>query len=734
MIMIIGVPMEIKSNENRVALTPGGALELAKRGHQVFIQKGAGIGSGFEDSEYIKSGAKILPKIADIYAKAEMIMKVKEPIKEEYKLCRKGQLIFTYFHFASSKELTDAMIESGAICLAYETVETYDRQLPLLIPMSEVAGRMAVQEGAKYLERPMGGRGVLLGGVPGVPPGKVLVLGGGIVGTQAAKMAAGLGAQVTILDVNLSRLRYLNDVMPQNVVTMYSNEYNVRKLVQNHDLVIGAVLIPGAKAPKLITKDMLKTMRPGTVVVDVAVDQGGCFETTKATTHDAPIYTINGVIHYCVANMPGAVPYTSTLALTNATLPYAMQLATKGWMKACRESRELRLGLNVVAGKVVYAGVAQAFKLPLTSVEEVLEMPSTNTAPQTKTTISVSNATAAPKKGAGRPKGTAKAEAPAKLKGKAGRPKKTVAATDATVAKVATAPKKSAGRPKVAKTDAPAKPKGKAGRPKKAVTATDATVAKVATAPKKSAGRPKVAKTDAPAKPKGKAGRPKKVVTATDATVTKVATAPKKGAGRPKATAKVEAPAKPKGKAGRPKKTVTATDATVTKVATAPKKGAGRPKGTAKAEAPAKPKGKAGRPKKGVAATDATVTKVATAPKKGAGRPKGTAKAEAPAKSKGKAGRPKKGVTATDATVTKVATAPKKGAGRPKSAKTDAKVPIVGPKISTITIAPKSAATKVKAPKVAKSKAEKPKATTAKPAKTTPDGATRKAGRPKKSA
>lgn len=370
--MIIGVPKEIKSSENRVALTPAGALELTRRGHTVYIQSTAGVGSGFEDDEYKSYGAQILDTAAEIWAIAEMIMKVKEPIAEEYGLCRPNQLVFTYFHFASSEELTHAMIKSGAVCLAYETVETKDRQLPLLIPMSEVAGRMAVQEGAKYLEKPSNGRGVLLGGIPGVAPGKVLVLGGGVVGTQAAKMAAGLGAQVTLLDVSLTRLRYLSDIMPANVITMYSNEYNIRRLIQTHDLVIGAVLIPGAKAPKLITRDMLKLMRPGTVIVDVAVDQGGCFETTRATTHADPTFIIDHVVHYCVANMPGAVPFTSTVGLTNATLPYALQLADKGWQKACADNNELKLGLNVVKGKVVYKGVAEAFNLPLNAVEEVM--------------------------------------------------------------------------------------------------------------------------------------------------------------------------------------------------------------------------------------------------------------------------------------------------------------------------------------------------------------------------
>lgn len=369
--MIIGVPKEIKTNENRVALTPAGALEFTKRGHTVYVESTAGVGSGFNDEDYIEAGAKILRTADEVWAIAEMIMKVKEPIAEEYGRCRKNQLIFTYFHFASSQELTHAMIKSGAVCLAYETVETKDRQLPLLVPMSEVAGRMAIQEGAKYLEKPVKGRGVLLGGVPGVEPGKVLVLGGGVVGTQAAKMAAGLGAQVTILDVSLPRLRYLSDIMPANVTTLFSSEYTIRRLVQTHDLIVGAVLIPGAIAPKLITRDMLKLMRPGTVIVDVAVDQGGCIETTKPTTHDHPTYIIEDVVHYCVANMPGAVPFTSTVALTNATLPYALQLANKGWERACLENQELFLGLNVVKGKVVYQGVADAFGLPFHRLEDV---------------------------------------------------------------------------------------------------------------------------------------------------------------------------------------------------------------------------------------------------------------------------------------------------------------------------------------------------------------------------
>ncbi len=370
--MIIGVPKEIKNNENRIALTPGGALELTKRGHTVYVQKDGGFGSGFTNEMYIDAGAQILGTIEEVYAIAEMILKVKEPIEAEYKLIKKDQLLFTYFHFASYEPLTHAMIESGAVCLAYETVESADRSLPLLIPMSEVAGRMAVQQGAKYLEKPIKGKGVLLGGVPGVPPGKVLVLGGGVVGTQAAKMAAGLGAQVTILDVSLNRLRYLNDVMPANVVTRFSNEMNIRDLIPHMDLIVGAVLIPGAKAPNLITRDMLKDMQPGTVLVDVAVDQGGCIETCRPTTHEDPTFIIDDIVHYCVANMPGAVPYTSTVALTNATLPYAIQLANKGWKQACNDNRELKLGLNVINGKVVYKAVSEAFDLDYTPVEDFL--------------------------------------------------------------------------------------------------------------------------------------------------------------------------------------------------------------------------------------------------------------------------------------------------------------------------------------------------------------------------
>ncbi len=367
--MIIGIPKEIKNNENRVALTPAGAQELTRRGHKVYVQATAGVNSGFEDADYVAVGAEILPTIEDVYAIAEMIIKVKEPIAAEYKLIRKDQLVFTYFHFASSEPLTRAMIESGAVCCAYETVEREDRSLPLLIPMSEVAGRMATQEGLYFLEKPRGGKGVLLGGVPGVKPAKVLVIGAGVVGTAAARTAAGTGADVTICDISLRRLTYLADVMPSNVKTLMSSEYNIRQELRTADLVIGSVLIPGAKAPKLVTRDMLKDMQPGTVMVDVAIDQGGCFETSHPTTHEEPVYYVDGMLHYCVANIPGAVPRTSTLALTNATLPYAIQLADKGWERAAKESAEIFRGMNIVGGKVVYRPVAEAWGLEYTPLE-----------------------------------------------------------------------------------------------------------------------------------------------------------------------------------------------------------------------------------------------------------------------------------------------------------------------------------------------------------------------------
>lgn len=367
--MIIGSPKEIKNNESRVGLTPAGVMELSRKGHEVFIQKGAGENSGFSDQMYIDAGATILPTIEDVYAKAEMIVKVKEPIKPEYNLIREGQIVFTYFHFASSEELTQAMIKSKSICISYETVTSPSSGLPLLTPMSEVAGRMAIQQGAKYLEKPLGGKGILLGGVPGVPPAKVAILGGGVVGTQAAKMAAGLGAQVTILDINLNRLRYLDDTMPANVQTEFSNSYNIEKHCKTADLIIGGVLIPGAKAPKLIRREHLALMAKGTVLVDVAVDQGGCFETTKPTTHEDPTYVIDDVLHYSVANMPGAVPYTSTTALTNATLPFVMQIANKGWVNACLENHHLKEGLNIIEGNVVYEAICKAFDIPFVTPE-----------------------------------------------------------------------------------------------------------------------------------------------------------------------------------------------------------------------------------------------------------------------------------------------------------------------------------------------------------------------------
>jgi alanine dehydrogenase len=362
--MRIGVPKEIKTNENRIALVPAGAEALVAAGHEVVIEKSGGEGSGFTDQDYLDVGAKIQPDVDALWAGADMIIKVKEPIAPEWKRMKKGQVVFTYFHFAADEPLTRAHMEAGATCIAYETVELATGELPLLTPMSEVAGRMAVQEGAKYLEKLYGGRGVLLGGVPGVPPAKVVILGGGVVGINAAKMAAGMGAKVVILDISLDRLRYLSDVMPANVQLIYSNRQNILEQIATADLVVGGVLIPGAKAPNLVRREDLKRMRPGSVIVDVAIDQGGCVETIKATTHENPTYVVDGVIHYGVANMPGGVPRTSTLALTNATLPYAMQLANKGWKKALSDSAALLKGLNMIEGKVTYPGVAEAFGLP----------------------------------------------------------------------------------------------------------------------------------------------------------------------------------------------------------------------------------------------------------------------------------------------------------------------------------------------------------------------------------
>ncbi len=371
--MLIGVPKEIKANENRVALLPVGASTLIKNGHKVVVETNAGVGSGFSDEDYKAVGAEIASSAKAVFSVSDMIMKVKEPISSEYKLIKEGQILFTYFHFAANKELTEAMMKSKCIAIAYETVQKADRSLPLLIPMSEVAGRMAPQEGAKYLEKAMGGRGILLGGVPGTGPAEVMVLGGGIVGTNAAKIAAGFGAKVTIYDNNLYRLRYLDDVMPSNVTTMMSNEYYIKAGLPKADLVIGAVLIPGAKAPKLVTRDMLSLMKEGSVIVDVSVDQGGCIETCTPTTHENPTFVIDGVVHYCVANMPGAVPHTSTLALTNATLPYAVEIANKGYRDAIKTNPEIKLGLNMIDGKITYKGVAEAFDFEYHTVDSVLK-------------------------------------------------------------------------------------------------------------------------------------------------------------------------------------------------------------------------------------------------------------------------------------------------------------------------------------------------------------------------
>jgi alanine dehydrogenase len=362
--MQIGVPKEIKVNENRVALVPAGAEALVAAGHTVHVEQGAGEGSGFLDAAYTKVGAVIGPTADAVWSAADLILKVKEPIEPEWKRIRRGQTLFTYFHFAADERLTRALRQSGATCIAYETVELPSRELPLLTPMSEVAGRMAIQEGAKYLEKLYGGRGVLLGGVPGVAPARVVILGGGIVGINAAKMAAGLGALVTVLDVSLDRLRYLSDVMPPNVLLIYSDRHNILEQIASADLVVGAVLVTGAKAPRLVRRDDLRLMRQGSVIVDVAVDQGGCVETIKPTTHENPTYVVEGVIHYGVANMPGGVPRTSTFALTNATFPYVLQLATKGWKRALADNAALLKGLNIVDGHVTYPGVAEAFGLP----------------------------------------------------------------------------------------------------------------------------------------------------------------------------------------------------------------------------------------------------------------------------------------------------------------------------------------------------------------------------------
>jgi len=370
--MRIGIPKEIKTDEYRVALVPAGVHELTRDGHTVFIQKGAGEGSNISDGAYTSAGAKLLARREEVFAESEMVIKVKEPVEPEYELLRKGQIVFTYFHFAASKKLLDAMRKSGSICIAYETVARPDNSLPLLTPMSEVAGRMAVQEGAKYLERPMEGRGILLAGVPGVSPATVVIIGGGVVGTQAAKIASGLGAIVYVLDINVDRLRYLSDIMPSNVVTIYSNSLNLRELLPQADLVVGAVLIPGAKTPKLIDRDLLRSMKRRAVFVDVAIDQGGCAETSRPTTHSDPIYIEEDVVHYCVANIPGAVGTTSTYALTNVTLPYAVEIAGRGW-RAAASDPAIRLGINVVDGAVTHEAVARALKVDHTPIEKILE-------------------------------------------------------------------------------------------------------------------------------------------------------------------------------------------------------------------------------------------------------------------------------------------------------------------------------------------------------------------------
>ncbi len=362
--MRVGVLKEIKTRENRVAMTPGGVEQMVSIGHSVLVERAAGTGSGYSDEEYANAGAAMGDSAEAVYQKSDMIMKVKEPLPVEYALIRRGQVVFTYFHFAASLELTKAVIDSGCIAVAYETVEKANRSLPLLTPMSEIAGKMSIQQGAKYLENTFGGKGVLLGGVPGVDAGTVVILGGGVVGTNAAKMACGLGAKVYLLDTNLERLRYLSDVMPKNCFPLMSSPKTIRKLIKNADVVVGAVLIPGAKAPKLITREMLQLMKKGSVIADVAIDQGGCFETSRPTTHDDAIYEVDGIVHYCVANMPGAVSFTSTKALTNATLPYAIEIANKGWEKAAVENSEIAKGLNIVNGKITYRGVAEAFDLP----------------------------------------------------------------------------------------------------------------------------------------------------------------------------------------------------------------------------------------------------------------------------------------------------------------------------------------------------------------------------------
>ena len=370
--MIVGILKEIKAEENRVAMTPAGVEVMKQNGHTVLVEKSAGEASGFTDTAYAEAGAEIAGDPAGIYKRADMIMHIKEPQPAEYDLIREGQILFAYFHFAASEKMTRAIMKTNAVAIAYETVKGPDGSLPLLKPMSEVCGRMAVQEGAKYLEMAQGGHGVLLGGVPGVDPATVVVIGGGVVGTNAAKMACGLGAKVYMLDINLERLRYLSDVMPNNCTLEMSSPAAIRKLVKEADVVVGAVLIPGSKAPKVVSKDMVKTMKQGAVLVDVAIDQGGCFETSRLTRHSDPIYKMEGIVHYCIENMPGAVPMTSTIALTNATILHAVEIANKGWKKASRENPGIKNGVNLVKGKITYKAVAEAFDLEYASIDELL--------------------------------------------------------------------------------------------------------------------------------------------------------------------------------------------------------------------------------------------------------------------------------------------------------------------------------------------------------------------------
>ena len=370
--MIVGILKEVKADDNRVAMTPGGVEMMRENGHRVLVQKNAGMPSGFGNSAYQRSGAEIVNKPEDIFNQAEMILRVKEPQPYEFKHIKKGQIYFAYLHLAASREVTQAMIKTKSVSIAYETIQRADGSLPLLTPMSEVAGPMAIQQGAKYLEMTQGGHGILLGGVPGVDPGTVMIIGGGVVGINAAKMACGLGAKVYILDIDLDRLRYLNDVMPGHCITLMSSPAAIRDILPKADLVVGAVLLPGSKTPRLVSREMLKTMKKGSVLVDVSIDQGGCFETSKETTHVNPTYTVDGIVHYAVSNMPGALPRTSTLALNNATLPYTLEIANKGWKKAMQENTEIKRGANVVSGRVTYKGVAEAFGLDYVPIDNLL--------------------------------------------------------------------------------------------------------------------------------------------------------------------------------------------------------------------------------------------------------------------------------------------------------------------------------------------------------------------------